>query len=73
MIAEGHWSDAKHESLIDELRTEVTAAWKEAQKHGTMTEEPWLDPATMFDDVYAETPKHLQSQRRRMLEVERGE
>ena len=70
MIAEGHWSDAKHESLVDELRTEVTVAWKEAQKHGTMTEGPWLDPATMFEDVYAETPKHLESQRRRMLEVE---
>ena len=73
MIAEGHWSDAKHESLLDELRTEVTTAWKEAQKFGTMTEGPWLDPATMFDDVYAETPRNLESQRRRMLEVERGE
>jgi len=73
MIAEGHWSEAKHEKLIEELRVEVTSAWKEAQKYGTMTEGPWLDPATMFDDVYAETPQHLESQRRRMLEVERGE
>ncbi|MCH9005512.1 MAG: 3-methyl-2-oxobutanoate dehydrogenase (2-methylpropanoyl-transferring) subunit alpha [Proteobacteria bacterium] len=73
MIAEGHWSDTKHESLIDELRTEVTAAWKEAQKHGTMTEGPWLDPGTMFEDVYAETPNNLESQRRRMLEIEKGE
>jgi len=73
MIAEGHWSDAKHESLVDELRTEVTAAWKEAQKYGTMTEGPWLDSGTMFNDVYAETPRNLESQRRRMLEVERGE
>jgi len=73
MIAEGHWSDAKHERLIDELKTEVTAAWKEAQTHGTMTEGPWLDPATMFDDVYAEIPQHLESQRRRMLEIERGD
>ncbi len=73
MIAEGHWSDTKHERLIDELKTEVTAAWKEAQTHGTMTEGPWLDPATMFEDVYAEIPQHLESQRRRMLEIERGD
>ena len=73
MIAEGNWSEAKHEKLEDELRTEVTSAWKEAQKHGTMTEGPQLDPATMFDDVYAETPRNLESQRRRMLEVETGE
>jgi len=73
MIAEGHWSEAKHEKLVEELRVEVTNAWKEAQKHGTMTEGPRLDPATMFDDVYAETPRNLESQRRRMLEVERGE
>jgi 2-oxoisovalerate dehydrogenase E1 component alpha subunit len=73
MIAEGNWSEAKHEKLVEELRSEVTSAWKEAQKHGTMTEGPQLDPATMFDDVYAETPSNLESQRRRMLEVERGE
>jgi len=35
-----------------------------------MTEGPFLDPATMFDDVYAETPQHLESQRRRMIRVE---
>ena len=45
------------------------AAWKEAQTYGTMTEGPWLDPVTMFDDVYAEVPAHLASQRRRLLEV----
>jgi len=66
-------SEAKHEKLVEELRVEVTSAWKEAQKHGTMTEGPYLDPATMFDDVYAETPRNLESQRRRMLEVERGD
>jgi len=73
MIAEGSWSEAKHEKLVEELRTEVTSAWREAQKYGTMTEGPQLDPATMFDDVYAETPRNLESQRRRMIEVERGE
>lgn len=69
MIASGHWSEAKHDSLIDELRNEVTNAWKAAQKFGTMTEGPWLDPATMFDDVFAETTTGLNAQRRRMLEV----
>ncbi len=35
-----------------------------------MTEGPFLDPSTMFDDVYAETPHHLESQRQRMIKVE---
>jgi len=69
LIAEQKWSDAKHEKLEEQLREEVMAAWKEAQTYGTMTEGPWLDPATMFDDVYAEVPDHLVSQRRRLLEV----
>jgi len=70
LIAERHWSEKKHQALEDELKAEVLAAWKEAQQYGTMTEGPFLDPATMFDDVYAETPPHLESQRRRMLAVE---
>ena len=56
--------------LDDELKADVAAAWKEAQQYGTMTEGPVLDPSTMFDDVYAEIPHHLESQRRRMLEVQ---
>jgi 2-oxoisovalerate dehydrogenase E1 component alpha subunit len=70
LIVEGHWSEAQHEELIKELKADVLAAWKEAQQYGTMTEGPFLDPATMFDDVFADTPAHLESQRRRMLKVE---
>ena len=70
LIVEGHWSDAQHEELIEELKADVLAAWKEAQQYGTMTEGPFIDPATMFDDVFEETPAHLESQRRRMLKVE---
>ena len=69
LIKEGHWSEDKHGRLEKELKDEVLAAWKEAQKYGTMTEGPWLDPATMFEDVYAEMPQHLESQRRRLLEI----
>jgi 2-oxoisovalerate dehydrogenase E1 component alpha subunit len=70
LVHEGHWSEDKHEKMTEELKAEVTAAWKEAQKFGTMTEGPWLNPSTMFDDVYAEPPRRLESQRRRMLELE---
>ena len=70
LILLGHWSEEQHEKLEEELTAEVTAAWKEAQKYGTMTEGPFLDPSTMFDDIYAEVPQHLESQRRRMMKVE---
>ena len=70
LTAIGHWSDAQHEQLEEELKAEVLAAWKQAQQYGTMTEGPFLDPATMFDDIYATTPPHLESQRRYMLEIE---
>jgi len=69
LIHEGHWSEEKHEAMTEELRAEVLAAWKEAQTYGTMNEAPFLDPGTMFDDVYADPPKRLESQRRRMLAV----
>jgi len=70
LISIGHWSEAQHEQLEAELKAEVLAAWKEAQQYGTMTEGPFLDPASMFDDIYATTPPHLESQRRYMLEIE---
>lgn len=70
LIVEGHWSEEQHEEVIDEYRVKVLAAWKEAQKFGTMTEGPLLDPSEMFDDVYAEIPPHLEEQRRQMLALE---
>lgn len=70
LITEGHWSEAKHEMLTESLRAEVAAAWEEALQYGEMTNGPFLDPATMFDDVYAETPRHLKAQCREMLELE---
>jgi len=70
LIAEGHWSEEQHEEVIDEYRIRIADAWKEAQKYGTMTQGPFLDPATMFDDVYADVPEHLEKQRQQMLELE---
>jgi len=73
LIVEGHWSEKKHEELWAQLQADVHAAWKEAQKYGTMTEGPFLDPGTMFEDVYAEMPENLASQRRRLLEILSGD
>jgi 2-oxoisovalerate dehydrogenase E1 component alpha subunit len=70
LITEGHWSDAKHEQLEQEMRDKVMDAWKQAQKLGTMTEGPFLDPSEMFDDVYQDTPPHLEIQRQQMLSLE---
>ncbi len=69
LIRLGVWNDDKHDKLWKQCVDEVTVAWKEAQTYGTMTEPPFLDPATMFEDVYAEMPHHLESQRRRLLEI----
>ncbi len=69
LIRLGVWNDDKHDKLWKQCVDEVTVAWKEAQTYGTMTEAPFLDPATMFEDVYAEMPHHLESQRRRLLEI----
>jgi len=71
LITAGHWSETQHVQLETELRDEVLAAWKEAQQHGTMNEAPFLDPASMFDDVYAQTPAHLEAQRAQMLALEK--
>lgn len=72
LIREGHWSEEKHQALEEELKTEVLAAWKEAQQYGTMTEGPFLDPSTMFEDVFADMPPHLERERQYMLDIERS-
>jgi 2-oxoisovalerate dehydrogenase E1 component alpha subunit len=69
LVKVSKWNEDKHERLWNECVEQVTVAWKEAQSYGTMTEPPFLDPSTMFEDVYAEMPQHLESQRRRLLDV----
>jgi 2-oxoisovalerate dehydrogenase E1 component alpha subunit len=63
LIALGEWSAERHAALEKELEAHVIACWKEAVGYGTLTEGPKLDPATMFDDVYAKIPPHLVRQR----------
>ncbi len=62
LITLDEWSEERHAALTKALEAEVAEAWKEAVKFGTMTEGPRLDAHTMFEDVYAEMPAHLERQ-----------
>ncbi len=63
LIRLGEWSEERHQALERELDAHVTACWKEAVTYGTLTEGPWLDPLTMFEDVFHEMPANLERQR----------
>ncbi len=63
LIALGEWSAERHAALEKELEVHVTECWRKAVEFGTLTDGPKLDPATMFDDVYAHMPPHLARQR----------
>jgi 2-oxoisovalerate dehydrogenase E1 component alpha subunit len=63
LIRLGEWSDERHVQLVAEMEQEIAEAAKEAVSFGTLHSGPKLSPATMFDDVYKETPSHLRRQR----------
>jgi 2-oxoisovalerate dehydrogenase E1 component alpha subunit len=63
LIRLGEWSEARHQALTAELEALVASSWKEATTFGTMTEGPRLNADLMFEDVFKETPEHLQKQR----------
>jgi 2-oxoisovalerate dehydrogenase E1 component alpha subunit len=64
--ARGLWSDAEQEAVKKELEAEVSAALKEAEKYGTLSDGRMPSAATIFDDVYKDMPKHLRDQRQQM-------
>jgi 2-oxoisovalerate dehydrogenase E1 component alpha subunit len=69
LMAIGVWSSGDHDQLVQEVKSEVSVAWKDAQKLGTLNDGPQLDPATMFDDVYERIPQHLVEQRNQLLKL----
>jgi 2-oxoisovalerate dehydrogenase E1 component alpha subunit len=66
LIALGEWSEERHAQLHKELEAHVTACWKEAESYGTLTHGPFLDPLTMFEDVFRDMPPNLQREREEM-------
>jgi 2-oxoisovalerate dehydrogenase E1 component alpha subunit len=66
LIGAGAWSEERHVQLEAELEEAVTLAAREARSHGTLHEGPKPSPATMFEDVYKEMPRHLREQRQQL-------
>jgi 2-oxoisovalerate dehydrogenase E1 component alpha subunit len=66
LIRLGAWSEQEHGQVQLELEAEVAAAQKDAESHGTLLDGHIPSAATMFEDVYAETPAHLRRQRQEL-------
>ncbi len=63
LIARGAWSEAQHVQAREMIEAQVAEAQKLAEKNGTLHDGPHSTPASMFEDVYEETPLHLIRQR----------
>lgn len=64
----GAWSEQEHHETLKELEAEIIAAQKEAERHGSMASGRISSPASMFDDVYKDMPRHLREQREQLGE-----
>ena len=62
----GAWSDAEHEGTQKALEAQVSAALKEAERHGTLASGHMPPLASMFEDVYQDMPPHLREQFQRV-------
>jgi 2-oxoisovalerate dehydrogenase E1 component alpha subunit len=69
LIALGKWSLEEHQQAEREIEQQMTKAWQQSLKAGSLTEEPRLDPASMFDDLFKEMPEHLVRQRAQLKEL----
>jgi 2-oxoisovalerate dehydrogenase E1 component alpha subunit len=71
LISIGEWSDARHQSLTQELEELVASSWKAATAFGTLNDGPKLNADLMFEDVFKDMPEHLKRQQAQMR-AERG-
>ncbi len=66
LIRRGEWSEARHEQMRAEVDAEVLEAAREAESYGTLHDGPKPSPASMFEDVYKDMPRHLREQRQQL-------
>jgi len=66
LIKRGEWSEERHAQMRAEVDAEVLEAAREAESHGTLHDGPTPSPASMFEDVYKDMPRHLREQRQQL-------
>jgi 2-oxoisovalerate dehydrogenase E1 component alpha subunit len=62
-IGAGIWSEKIHQEAIDRIDAEIVTAYKEATAIGDLANGPWPSASTIFTEVYAEIPWHIQEPR----------
>ena len=56
------WSEDEHAATVKALEAEVSAAFKEAARHGSILDDHIPPLESMFEDVYQDMPWHLREQ-----------
>ncbi|MDW5445157.1 3-methyl-2-oxobutanoate dehydrogenase (2-methylpropanoyl-transferring) subunit alpha [Polaromonas sp. SM01] len=69
LIRLGAWSEDEHQATQKELEAQVSAAFKEAERYGSLAAGHMAGAAAMFEDVYKDMPAHLRAQREQLLKL----
>jgi 2-oxoisovalerate dehydrogenase E1 component alpha subunit len=62
LVAIGAWDTERHEQLQRDVDGLVETSFAEADSHGSVKTGVIPSPRTMFEDVFAELPRHLREQ-----------
>jgi 2-oxoisovalerate dehydrogenase E1 component alpha subunit len=68
LVAAGEWDDELHAALVRDVDHEIDVAFAEADAHGSVKTGVVGGHRSMFDDVYAVMPRHLQEQREQVAD-----
>jgi 2-oxoisovalerate dehydrogenase E1 component alpha subunit len=62
LVGIGEWSEESHTRLQSALEQEMIATFEHAEAYGSLSNPSEPPAVSMFEDVYAKTPDHLQHQ-----------